>query len=94
MTLLVTIETRDMTQILASRVGNVWGIDIGVWGRTRVVSSPFVFQATSSLLLLPSFLVGGLAILGTQGMWVRGVWGLVLSLFGGGGGLVSRIPSC
>ena len=26
-------------------------------------------------------------------MWMRRVWGLVLSLFGGGGGLVSSIPS-
>ena len=82
-----------MSQVLASRAGNVGGIDIGGWGGTRVVSSPLVFQATFSPLLLPSFLVGGLAILGPRGMWVRGVWGLVLSLFGGGGGLVSRIPS-
>ena len=83
-----------MTQVLASRAGNVGGIDIGSWGKTRVVSSPLVFQVTLSLLLLPSYLVGGLAIFGTRGMWMQGVWGLVLSLFGGGGGLISRIPSC
>ena len=95
MTLLVTVETGDMTQVLASRAGNVGGIDIGGWDGTRVVLSPLVFQATLSLLLLLSLvLVGGLDILGTRGMWVRRVWGLVLSLFGGGGGLVSRIPSC
>ena len=39
-------------------------------------------------LLLPDFLVGGLAILGPQG-----VWELILSLFGRGRGLVSKIPS-
>ena len=65
MTLLVTVETGDMTQVLASRAGNVGSIDIdfGGWGGTRVVSSPLVFQPTFFLLLLPSFLVGGLAIL-------------------------------
>ena len=93
MTLLVRVETGDMTQVLASRAGNVGGIDIGGWDGTRVVLSPLVFQATLSLLLLPSSLVGGFAILGTREMCVQGVWGLVLSLFGGGGGLVSKIPS-
>ena len=88
MTFLGTVETGDMTQVLASRAGNVGGIDIGAWGRTRVVSSPLVFQATLSLLLLPTFLVEGLAILGPRGMWARGMWGLVLGLFGGGEGLV------
>ena len=68
MTLLVTIETGDMTQVFASRAGNVGGIDIGGWSGTRVVSSPLVFQATLFLLLFPSFLVGGLAILGLRGM--------------------------
>ena len=92
-TLLVTVETSDMTQVLASRAGNVGGIDIGGWGRTRVVLSPLVFQATLSLLLLPSFLVRGLAILRTREMWVREVWGLVLSLFGGGGSLILGFPS-
>ena len=40
------------------------------------------------LLFLLDFLVGGLTILGPQG-----VWGLVLSLFGRGIGLVLRISS-
>ena len=65
MTFLVAVETDDMTQVIASRAGNVGGIDLGSWGGTRVVSSPLVFQATLSLFLLPSLLVGGLAILGT-----------------------------
>ena len=43
MTLLVTVETGNMTQVLASRAGNVGGIDLGGWGGTRVVSSPLVF---------------------------------------------------
>ena len=65
MTLLVTVETSNMTQVLASCAGNIGGIDLGGWGRTRVISSPLVFQATLSLFLLPSLLVEGLAILGT-----------------------------
>ena len=32
MTFLVTVETSDMTQVLASRAGNVGGIDTGIWG--------------------------------------------------------------
>ena len=31
MTFLVTVETSDMTQVLASRTGNVGGMDTGVW---------------------------------------------------------------
>ena len=31
-TFLVTVETSDINQILASRTGNVGGIDTGVWG--------------------------------------------------------------
>ena len=81
-----------MTQVLASHADNVGGIDISVWGRTRLVLSPLVFQATLSLLLLPSCLVKGLAILGTQGISVQEVWRLVLSL-NFLGRLVSRIPS-
>ena len=69
MTLLVTIETGGMTQALASRAGNIEGIVIGGWGKTRIVSSPLVFQATLFLLLLSSFLVEGLAILGPRGVW-------------------------
>ena len=59
MTLLVIVETGNMTQVLASRAGNVGGIDLGGWGGTKVVSSPLVFQATLLLPLLPSFSVGG-----------------------------------
>ena len=73
MTLLDTVETGDMTQVLASRAGNVGSIDISRWDETKVVS----------ILLLPSYLINGPAILGTREMWVRGVWRLV-----------SRIPSC
>ena len=45
MTLLVTV---DMTQVLASPIGrasNIGGIDIGGWGRTRVVPSLLVFTS-------------------------------------------------
>ena len=31
-TFFVTVETSDMTQVLASRAGNVGGMDTGVWG--------------------------------------------------------------
>ena len=43
MTLLVTVETDNMTQLLASRAGNVEDIDLGGWGRSKVISSPLVF---------------------------------------------------
>ena len=43
MTFFVTVETGDMTQVLASRAGNVGGIEIGGWDETKVVSSPLVF---------------------------------------------------
>ena len=43
MTLLVTVETGNMTQVLTSRPGNVGGIDLGGWDTTRVVSSLLVF---------------------------------------------------
>ena len=93
MTLLVIVETGNMTQVFASHAGIVGGIDLGGWGGTNVVLSPLVFQPTLFLLfLLPSCLARGLAILVTRGMWVRGVWGLVLSL-NFLGRLVSRIPS-
>ena len=39
-TLLVTVETGDMTQVFENPIGsaaNVGGIDISGWGRTRVV---------------------------------------------------------
>ena len=55
-----------MTQAFESpteSASSVGGIDLGGWGGTRVVLSPLVFQPTLFLLLLPSFLVGGLAIL-------------------------------
>ena len=41
MTLLVTVETGGMTQVLASRAGNIGGMVIGGWEGTRV------FQARS-----------------------------------------------
>ena len=109
MTFLVTVEIGDMTQVLASRASNVGGIGLGGWEGTRIVLSPLVFQAMLSLLLLPSLLVGGLAILGLQKMW-RKECGLVLSMsflrrlvsrissqqswgFGNLEGVVSRMPS-
>ena len=63
---MVTVKMGDITQVLASlngRAGNAGDIDIGSYDRTRVVLNLVVFQAILSLLLLPSFLVGGLAIL-------------------------------
>ena len=47
MTFLFIVETGDMTQVLASRAGNVGGIDIGGWDRTKVVSSMLVFIESS-----------------------------------------------
>ena len=47
MTLLVTVEKGGMTQVLASRAGNVRGMVIGVWERTKVVSSTLVFIKSS-----------------------------------------------
>ena len=63
---------------------------IGGWEGIRVVSSPLVFQATLLLLLLPSLLVGGLAILGPLVSRIpsRQGWG-----FGTLEGVLSRIPS-
>ena len=66
--LLVIVVTDVMTQVLANRAGNVGGIDIGGWDRSRVVLSPLVFQITLSLLFFSSFLVRGLVILETQKM--------------------------
>ena len=65
MILLVIVETGNMTQVLVSRAGNVGDIDLGGWGRTRVVLSLLVFQATLLLLFLPSFSVRGFSALGT-----------------------------
>ena len=70
MTFLVTVEASDMTQVLASRAGNVGGMDTGGWGGTRVVSSPLVFQTTLCLLHPPDFLVTVFAILEPREMWV------------------------
>ena len=65
MTFLVTVETGNMTQVFASRTGNVGDIDLGSEGGTRVVLSPLVFQTTLLLPLLPSFSVGGFSALET-----------------------------
>ena len=59
MTFLVTVETGNMTQVLASRVESVGDIDLSGWGGTRVISSPLVFQAMLLFLLFPSFSVRG-----------------------------------
>ena len=45
-TLLVTVKTGDMTRVFESAIGsagNVGGIDLGGWDRTKVVSSTLVF---------------------------------------------------
>ena len=45
-TFLVTVETGDMTQVFESPIGsagNVRGIDLGGWDRTKVVLSTLVF---------------------------------------------------
>ena len=50
MTLLVIVETDDMTQVFESPIGsagNVRGIDLGGWDRTKVVSSMLVFIESS-----------------------------------------------
>ena len=47
MTFLFIVEIGDMTQVLASRAGNVGGINIGGWDRTKVVSSMLVFIESS-----------------------------------------------
>ena len=94
MFLLATVVADDLAQNFASltdSAGNIGGIDFGGWEETRVVLSPLVFQATLSLLFLPSLFVGGLAILGPREIW-RKECGLVLSL-SFLGWLVSRIPS-
>ena len=65
MTLLVTVETSNMSQVLASHPGNVGEIDFGGWGGTRVVSSPLVFQTTLLLSFFLSFSVRGFSALRT-----------------------------
>ena len=69
MTFLVTIETGDMTQVLASHAGNVGKMVMGGWEGTGVVSNPLVFQATLALLFLLSLLVGGLVTLPHYSIW-------------------------
>ena len=92
MLFLVAVETSDIGWIPACSSGSAGGF--GVFLSLLVISATFL------LFLLPSLLIGGLAILGLREIWVRGAWGLVLSLFGrlvlrmpSGRGLVSRIPS-
>ena len=65
MTLPVTVETGDMTQVFASPTGsadNVRGIDIGGWGGVGVVLSLLMLEVAMSLFLLPILLVGGLGV--------------------------------
>lgn len=80
MTILVIIETNDMTQVLMSLTGS------------RVEVFPNLLCTTVFFFLFPSFLVGGIAILGPQGMLVQKVWGLVLNL-SFLGQLILRIPN-
>ena len=56
-TLLVTVETGDMIQVLASPTGSAGRIDTGGW----VGVLPSLLLTTMFLFLIPSFLVGGLA---------------------------------
>lgn len=80
MSLLIAVETGNRTHILAgyagSDVSGVGGIDIGGGGRSGVFPVPLVLETLSPLLPLPSFLVGGLAILGLRGMWLEEFGGL------------------
>ena len=64
MTLLATVETGEMAQVLASRTGYVGGMDTDSWSGVF----PSLFLTTVFLFLLPSFLVGGPAILGPRGV--------------------------
>ena len=69
-TILVAVETGDMTQVIASSTGSVGRVDTGGW----VGVLPSLLLTTMFLSLLPSFLVGGFAILGPQKMWAREMW--------------------
>ena len=47
MTPFVIVEIGGMTQVLASCAGNIGGMVIGGWERTKVVSSTLVFIESS-----------------------------------------------
>ena len=64
MTLLVTVETGEMAQVLTSRTGYVGGMHTDGWDGVF----PSLFLTTVFLFLLPNFLVGGPAILGPRGV--------------------------
>ena len=59
-----------MTQVIARPTGSAGHVGIDGWVRVL----PSLLLTTMFLLLLPSFLVGGFAILGPQGMWMRGLY--------------------
>ena len=63
-TLLVTVETGDMAQVLTSRTSYVGGMHTDDWGGVF----PSLFLTMLFLSLLPNFLVGGPAILGPRGV--------------------------
>ena len=80
-----------MTQVFTRRAGNVGGIDTGVYG--RVFSGLLVILMMLLLFFLSKAFLGGLAILKPRGIWMRGVWGLVLRMPSGRyKGLVLKIP--
>ena len=60
---MVIVETNDITQVFRSHASNVRGLDLGGWGRTKVVLSLFIFQVMLFLLILPSFFIGGFSAL-------------------------------
>ena len=64
MIFLIAVETDNMTQVIASPTGSAGRIGIDSWVRVL----PSLLLTTMFLLLLPSFLVGDLAILGPRGM--------------------------
>lgn len=63
MTFLVIVEINDITQVFRSHASNVGGLDLGGWGRTKVVLSLFIFQVMLFLFILPSLFIGGFSAL-------------------------------
>ena len=58
MALFVTVEIGEMTQVLASRAGNVGSMDIGSWD--RVFLGLLMIEATLLLFLFLKAFLGGL----------------------------------
>ena len=90
MLFLVTVEARDLGHVFSSPA-----VSTGSRGRASVFSTlvPLLIQTSMLFLLSPSFLVGGLAASGGQGVgWLRcrrrrGFFDGVVAEVSGGGGL-------